>query len=269
VYRFAVRLPPFWPDQPAIWFAQVEAQFELSASTHQQRKFNYVGSQLNQQQAAELEDIIISPPEHEPYERLKAELVRRLSTSCEHRVRQLLSHQEMVDRKPSQFLRHIKSLAPDVPDDFLRTNWASRLPPHGQASLAGQTEGSLVSISHLADKICEVTSLLTKASISPAAAENTKRLMEGVEELSRQVASLSTSQTHNHSQPRERHRSQSRGLRSTPDYPPKHHHISWYHWKFGDEARKCSPPFSRQQRDYRQQKDYHQQRDYRQQTNFR
>ena len=101
VYRVAVRLPPFWPDRPAIWFAQVEAQFELADITRQRTKFNYVVSQLNQEQAAEVKDIIISPPEHEPYNRLKAELVRRLSTSCEQRVRQLLSHEEMGDRKPS------------------------------------------------------------------------------------------------------------------------------------------------------------------------
>jgi len=56
----------------------------------------------------------------------------------EQRVRQLLSHEEMGDRKPSQFLRHLKSLAPDIPDEFLRTIWASRL-QHVQAILAGQT----------------------------------------------------------------------------------------------------------------------------------
>ena len=79
-----------------------------------------------------------------------------MSTSREQDVRQLLSHEEMGDRKPSQFLRHLKSLAPDVPDDFLHTTWASRLPTHVQAILAGQTEGSLDSASHLADRICEV-----------------------------------------------------------------------------------------------------------------
>ena len=121
VYRVAIRLPTFWPDRPAIWFAQAEAQFELADITRQRTKLNYVVSQLNQEQAAEVEDIILSPPEHEPYDRLKAELVRRLSTSREQRVRQLLSHEEMGDRKPSQFLRHLKGLAPDVPDYFLRT----------------------------------------------------------------------------------------------------------------------------------------------------
>jgi hypothetical protein len=140
VYRVAVRLPTFWPDRPAIWFAQAEVQFKLAAITRQRTKFNYVVSQLNQQQAAEVEDIIISSPEHKPCDRLKAELVHRLSTSHEQRVRELLSREEMGNRKPLQFLRHLKGLAPDVPDDFLRTIWASRLPSRVQAILAGQTE---------------------------------------------------------------------------------------------------------------------------------
>jgi hypothetical protein len=61
-------------------------QSELAAITRQQTKFNYVVSQLNQQHAAKVEDIITLPPEHEPYDRLKAELVRRLSISCEQCV---------------------------------------------------------------------------------------------------------------------------------------------------------------------------------------
>jgi hypothetical protein len=104
VYRVAVRLPPFWPDRPAVWFGQAQAQFELAAITRQRTKYNYVVSQLNPQQAAEFEDIIIAPPEQEPYDRLKSELVCRLTTSREQRVRQLLSHEEMGDRKPSHFL---------------------------------------------------------------------------------------------------------------------------------------------------------------------
>jgi hypothetical protein len=191
----------------------------LAAITRQQTKFNYVVSQLNPQQAAEVEDLIIAPPEQEPYDQLKSELVRWLSTSCKQRVRQLLSHEEMGDRKPSQSLRHLKGLAPDVPDDFLRTIWASRLPPHMQAILAGQTEGSLDSTSQLADRISEVAPQPTTASISPQPPDNTARLLEHVEELSRQLASQWASQTYNRSQPRDRHRSQSRDRRSNTSYP--------------------------------------------------
>jgi len=54
VYGVSVRLPPLRPDRPADWFAQAEAQFELAGITCQRMKLNYVVSQLNQQQAAEV-----------------------------------------------------------------------------------------------------------------------------------------------------------------------------------------------------------------------
>jgi hypothetical protein len=106
-----VRLPPFCPDRPAVWFAQAEAQFELSAITRQQTTINYMVSQVNQRQVAEVEDIITLPPEHKPYDRLNAELVCRFFSSRQRRVRQLLSHGEIGVRNPSQFLRHLKGLA--------------------------------------------------------------------------------------------------------------------------------------------------------------
>jgi hypothetical protein len=96
----------------------------------QRMKFNHMVSQLHQQHAAEVEDIIIAPSEHEAYDRLEAELVYQLSTSRKQCMGQLLCHEEMGDRKPSQFLRHLMGLAPDVLDDFLRAIWASCLPSH-------------------------------------------------------------------------------------------------------------------------------------------
>jgi hypothetical protein len=80
-----VRLPPFWPG---IWFAQAEAQFALAPVTSEKTKFNYVISQLEYRHAAEVEDIIITPPAVEPCTTLKTELVRRLSSSRDQRVHQ-------------------------------------------------------------------------------------------------------------------------------------------------------------------------------------
>jgi hypothetical protein len=81
VYRAAVRLPPFWPKRPALWFAQTEAQFELAGITSERTKYSHVISQLDHRYAAEVADIITSPPERDQYTTLKAELVRRLSVS--------------------------------------------------------------------------------------------------------------------------------------------------------------------------------------------
>jgi hypothetical protein len=103
-----------------VWFAQAEAQFALAGISSEQTKFCYVMSQLDQRYASEVEDIITSPPKRDPYTTLRSELVRRLSPLKEHRIRELLTL-KMGDRKPSQFLRHLRSLIPDMPDDLLRS----------------------------------------------------------------------------------------------------------------------------------------------------
>ena len=257
IHGVTIRLSTFWPDRPVVWFTQVEAQFEMTSVTRQRTKFNYVVSQLNQQQAAEVEDIIAAPPEHDSYKRLKAELIRRLSSSHEQRMRQLLSREEMGDRKPSQFLRHLKSLAPDVPDDFLRTIWASRLPSHVQAILAGQTDDSLESASHLADRICEVSLSPTAAGISLAAPDTTALLLERIEDLSLQVATLRQSQTHNRFRAHNHQRSSSCD-RDDPNHSSVSQNICWYHWKFGDQARRCNTTCSLQQKDHWSRSDFHQ-----------
>jgi hypothetical protein len=72
-------------------------------------------------------------------------------------VRQLLVH-EMGDRRPTQFLRQLRTLAgPSVPTDFLRTLWTNRLPPNIQAIIATQAQVALDDVTQLANKIAEVT----------------------------------------------------------------------------------------------------------------
>jgi len=232
-----VRYPPFWPDRPGLWFAQAEGQFDLVSVNSERMKFNYVISQLKYRHAAEFEDIIMSPPANDPYNPLKTELVRRL---------QHPGINASAISKPSQFLRHLKSLAPDVPDDFVRSIRSSRLPPHIQNILAGKSEGNLDPASQPADRIAEVVPLPTTASI--ARAPESAVLLQNIEDLSRQVAALS-SQVGTLSSGRTRHRPHSRDRHKAKDVPVPAHGsadsgYSSYHRRFGDKVQRCTPPCS-------------------------
>jgi hypothetical protein len=112
-------------------------------------------SQLDQRYAAEVEDTITSPPQQNPYSKLRTELLKRLSLSREQRAHRILTLEEMGDRKPSQFLRHLRSLVPDLPDYFLRTIWTSWLPAKVQATLACHPEVELDAAADCADRIME------------------------------------------------------------------------------------------------------------------
>ncbi|XP_070155853.1 uncharacterized protein [Polyergus mexicanus] len=127
INKFAIKIPPFWNDE--LWFAQLEGQFILSGITQDTTQCSYVLSQLDSRQIREVKDIITHPPEANKYVVIKRALVQRLSVSQEQRIRQLLELEEIGDRKPSQFLRHLRTLAADnVPDSLLRTLLLGRLP---------------------------------------------------------------------------------------------------------------------------------------------
>jgi hypothetical protein len=56
-----IRVPPFWAEKPAVWFAQFEGEFALSNITQEATKFYYVIPQLDNKYAAEVEDVITNP----------------------------------------------------------------------------------------------------------------------------------------------------------------------------------------------------------------
>ncbi|XP_054257400.1 uncharacterized protein LOC128982465 [Macrosteles quadrilineatus] len=242
VNRVAVKLPPFWPERPSLWFCQVDSQFLISGITNDDTKFHYVVSQLDTGIAAEVEDIITNPPQGDKYGHLKKKLIERLSASEEQRVRRLLSEEDLGDRKPSQFLRHLRSLAGSTPlqDNMLRQLWLRRLPPHSQAILTTQLELSLDKLAELADKIMEVADIPSTPGICEVSSGNAS-LLNAIESLSKQVQALSETRVRD-TQVRPRGRSQSRGGSGNEPNPSKN--WCWYHRKFKNNATKCLSPCS-------------------------
>ena len=102
-----------------MWFAQAEAQFTLAGISSERIKFCHMISQLDHRYATEVEDIITSPSERDPYTLLRTELVRQLSPSTEQHIQQLLMVEAIGDRKLSQFLGYLKSLAPSMSDNVI------------------------------------------------------------------------------------------------------------------------------------------------------
>jgi len=39
VNRVAIKIPPFWADEPELWFAQLEGQFALGGITQDATKY--------------------------------------------------------------------------------------------------------------------------------------------------------------------------------------------------------------------------------------
>lgn len=270
VSRVAVKVPPFWPHDPELWFAQLEGQFLVNGITSDNTKYGYVIGSLEARYAAEVKDVIINPPGVGKYAKVKTELIARLSMSQEVKIRQLLEKEEVGDRKPSQFLRRLRDLGGNaITDSLLRTLWTGRLPQHLQAILAAQPDTSLDAAASLADRVLEVVPVslvnetkrpqTTSTTINTTSADagDLTTLCRLVSELQVQVGELQKQNTSAYNRSRSRYdnrvrnssRSRSRnGTQShraaTTRENTDDETVCFYHSRFGTNARKCRDPCS-------------------------
>jgi len=238
-----MRIPTFWPEDPELWFAQIEGQFALYNVTDDNMRYSHVLSRLEPKQAREIKDLITHPPSINKFEAIKKALIQRLTDSRQQQIRQLLEHEELGDRKPSQFLRHLSTLAgTTVSGELLRTLWLGRLPPQMQTILATRADDDLTNVAEQADRIYEVSNKsLVLATTSQTTATHAT---SSVEELSKQVAALTAQMTKlmKKSNFRDRSRSRSRNRFQHKKSNQESHGACYYHRRFGEEARKCTQP---------------------------
>lgn len=246
----SVKLPPFWPTDPEVWFAQVEAQFTTRGISAQKTMFDYVISSLSPEFAMEVRDLLLKPPTENPYNTLKAQLIKRTAASEQRKLQQLISGEELGDRKPTQLLRRMQQLLGDKlgasadTNSFLRELFLQRLPANVRMVLASaDSTTTLDKLADMADKVMEVAATPSVSAVTtPANAPDpeVKQLREEVSRLADLVASLTTTSN------RSRRRSSSRPRRS--DSPAatggsqNNDSFCWYHAKFGSAAQKCKEP---------------------------
>jgi hypothetical protein len=235
----SVKLPPFWPSDPEIWFAQVEATFTTRRITSERTRFDYVIAYLSPEVATEIRDLILKPPEATPYKILKEQLIRRTAASEQRRLQQLFNAEELGDRKPTQLLRRMQQLLGDrastTDSTFLRELFLQRLPSNVRMVLAStKATATLEELAELADKVVEVaapTVAATSVSSSPEILAEIEQLRSTVQQLQTSVRQLTR---------QSRGRSHSRSRQHSP--APQEQTTCWYHHKYGSKAKKCTPP---------------------------
>ncbi|XP_012148641.2 uncharacterized protein LOC105663574 [Megachile rotundata] len=269
VDRVAIRIPEFCPSDPEMWFSMVERSFDAAGVTVETTKFGYVLGTLSARYAAEVRDIIMNPPANEPYKELKTEFIRRLSASQEQKTRRLLEQEEIGDRKPSQFLRHLRMLAGTfMSDGVLRTLWMGRLPANMQVILATQRDTVLDKVAELADaiaetmtprvQVAEATAVIHSPRPAPTVDQNLESLLnvkmaQLALSLRQEISAVRDSlynerssfrrgrwlqRRRSNSRYRGRSASRSRDRGEQPDYQGK----CWYHWRYGSNAHRCVSP---------------------------
>ena len=238
VTAVTIKLPPFWPSDPQLWFAQVEAQFATRGITQQRTKFDYIVASLSPEFATEIRDLVLSPPADTPYDTLKTQLIKRTAASEQRRLQQLFNSEEIGDRKPTQLLRRMQQLLGDkavtTDKSFLRELFLQRLPPNFRMVLASVADTvSLDELANLADRIMEVAT----PSVSVIDSQFSAEVGQLRSEVSRLQKLLNSKPPMSNSR--------SRGRSPSPVRPQPRSDLCWYHQQFGDSARKCKPHCSR------------------------
>lgn len=184
--------------------------------------------QIDTKFAREIKDVVTSPPVEDKYGVLKRTLTRRLSASQEQRTRQLLEYEELGDRKPLQFLRHLQGLAENaVPESLLRTLWLGRLPAQMQATRQGDRLGE---VAEQADRIHEVN---YRAELQPLQLRSRSPSLSRLRCRNQTGCSTSNAGRERHRWAKERFRSRSRSHRRSNEK------YCFYHQRFGEKAQKC------------------------------
>ncbi|KAH6945191.1 hypothetical protein HPB50_007516 [Hyalomma asiaticum] len=194
VSAVTVRLPPCWECNTAMWFSQVESQFQLSGITSKQRPLHYVVGALPSTAAEEVAEILLSfgnNPPVRPYSNFQAAgdslskptsppflslnaffffqaaLLGKTAASQRTRIQRLLSSEELADRRSSQLswqMRQLLGTSAQTSDNAVPCeHFLQRLPSQVQIVLAPETAMDFVTLSTLGDRI--MTELYAKSPI--------------------------------------------------------------------------------------------------------
>ena len=105
-------------------------------------------------------DLFSSSPDDHPYDLFCTQLIKRTATSEQWCLLQLLTSEELRDKKPLQLLRHMQQRFGNSPGSnpnskFLREQNIQSLPTNLQMVLASASDMSMETLAQLADKIME------------------------------------------------------------------------------------------------------------------
>ena len=71
VEAYPMKIPPYWPANPQIWFVQVKAQFGARGITSHPKMYHHTVGSLSTEVAMEIRDLLLQQPEDRPYDILK------------------------------------------------------------------------------------------------------------------------------------------------------------------------------------------------------
>ncbi|XP_075733123.1 uncharacterized protein LOC142775549 [Rhipicephalus microplus] len=247
-------LPHLWLANPSLWFIQVENKFRIHRITSEVHKRELLVEALPPQAMPEIRDILVGPPGDTPYTTVNQALLHRLVPPKLRRIQQLLCNEELGDRRPTHFLRHLQHQLGDQLDgskiSILRELFLQRLPPTMRMALVPAQDKPLSELAEMADDMMDVApAVINTAHTSPNSEADS--LQETVKDLAPEVTHLRLqllSIRNLDDQPCPHRPSLPSAAPQRPLHQPEHYfspqNTCYYHRRFHTAARRFVPPCS-------------------------
>ena len=164
----SLKLPPFWKDEPTLWFTQIESMFGTKGITQDQTKYDYVVSSLDNATAMEVKSTMLKPPNEGKYENIKTELIAAFDRTQEAKDAELLSITSIGDRLPTSHLRHLHSLNSSG-ETLLRALFLSHLPSEVRVIVQAQGHKDIQEMAKAADRAVQARDSSRQNNLSASA----------------------------------------------------------------------------------------------------
>uniref|UniRef100_A0A5S6QQM2 RNA-directed DNA polymerase n=2 Tax=Trichuris muris TaxID=70415 RepID=A0A5S6QQM2_TRIMR len=244
-------VPPYIAADPELWFARLQLFFQHRGIQDEPTMFELGLGAIPEDSLSQLRDFILTAhTQTAPFTALKNVCLRRLADSEEQRIRQALLGEELSDRTPSAFLRRLEQLLPssqrERENPILRQLFLSRLPPQLQAAMVPLGDKQLNELANIADQLMALQPCGT-----PGIAHGVQNVSHRLDRLERALEQLTLAVENGRRSPRSPSPSRRYQQRRSPSPmagrrdPPG---FCFYHRRFGQDARKCTPPSKEQSR---------------------
>lgn len=176
-YRVAIKPPPFYFGNPAVWFKNLESQFVLAGVTNAETKYHHVIAALP-------ENVAINLPEEADYDLIKNAILKNFTKSQTEKLEDALGAVSLEGQKPSvclnRILRQFRECGITPEESVIRHKLLMALPQQVRQIMATHSDKNLETFAAIADTIIALPNITMDTRV--CAISNEKRNWKNVRE---------------------------------------------------------------------------------------
>ncbi len=241
-HSISLSLPQFWSENAAGWFAHAEARFRGKRVYDEWDRFDLTVAALSKEMVQLNVHTITNPDEDEPYTQLKTSLLQQHTLTSYQRIERLLAMDALGSRKPTQLLAEMLELCPDEEEDsmFFTFLFLQRLPSWLRIMLETDEQTEIHQLAVKADRLVALhghQQVGTVAVVEEPSAVNAVRQGTTSRRGGKSSGRGGKTKTSNPAATAAEETAPSDLARNSAG-------LCYFHWAYGDKARKCTKPCS-------------------------